>query len=96
MKACPVEERAWEDEASAPPRCAASPARCRVGDWEYPAFIFEWWGIRGVQRYQPGCATPFEPASFDPGQPVWLFERCPHPAVCFNNRQPCDVWKRIA
>ncbi|WP_367873114.1 hypothetical protein [Luteolibacter sp. Populi] len=80
----------------APPRCAGSPAKCRIGDWEYPAFIFEWWGLGGVQRYQPGRDDPFDTESFDPAQPVWLFERSPHPAAKFRHGHPCDVWKRIA
>lgn len=77
------------------PRYAGSIAKCRVGDWEYPAFVEEWWSRRECQRYQPGAPDPYDSATFDAAAPVWIFERCQHPAVPFTKGE-CQVWKRIA
>jgi hypothetical protein len=78
-----------------PARYAGSVGKCRVGDWEYPAFVEEWWGRTALQRYQATASDPFDPATFDGACPVWLFERTQHPAVPFTKGE-CQVWKRIA
>jgi hypothetical protein len=80
----------------APPHCAGSLARCRVGDWVYPADTFEWWGRRGIQCFQPQARNAFDPTAFDPSGSVWRFERCEHPSFKFSRGQSCQVWKRIA
>lgn len=82
--------------AEVPPHCPGDLAKCRVGDWEEPAFVIEWFGQSGVQRYQPGQPDPFAVESFDPTRPVWLFERAPHPSSVQIRGLPCEVWKRIA
>lgn len=78
-----------------PPRYAGAVGKCRVGDWEYPAFIEKWWGRQQPQHYQPGAPDSFDASAFDPARPVWRFERCQHPAVPFTKGE-CQVWKRIA
>lgn len=77
------------------PRCSGAISKCRVGDWEYPHFVEDWWGRIGVQRFQPSAPDPFDPDTFDPAASVWIFERCQHPFVPFAIGE-CQVWKRIA
>ncbi|WP_265593967.1 hypothetical protein [Haloferula sp. BvORR071] len=52
-------------------------------------------GRREIQRCQPGREDTFDVDNFDPAQPVWLFERCPHPALKYIRGQVCDVWMRV-
>jgi hypothetical protein len=83
-------------DTGAPPRCVGTLAKCRIGDWRYPADVFEWWGRKDIQLYQPGAADPFDPAAFDPARETWRFERCHHPFTKSRRCQPLQVWKRIA
>jgi hypothetical protein len=75
-----------------PPRFVSSLASCRLGDWQRPELVLEWWGRGGVQRFQP----PDRFECFDNEKPMWLFERCPHPAQRAIRGIPCAIWKRIA
>lgn len=77
------------------PRYAGSIAACRVGDWEYPAFVAEWWGRREPQEFQPNAPDPFDPGTFNRSRPVWGFVRCQHPAISFHYGS-CEVWKRAS
>jgi hypothetical protein len=74
------------------PRFVSKLAQCRVGDWQRPEFVLEWWGRGGVQRFQP----PDRFERFAEDQPVWLFQREPHPAGKVVRGQPCSIWRRIA
>lgn len=78
-------------ESGGPPRFMPTLATCRVGDWQRPELVLEWWGRGGVQRFQP----PDRFECFRPGEPVWLFEREAHPAGRLVRGQPCSIWRRI-
>ena len=92
----PPSALALDPDSEHPPHCTGDLAKCRIGDWEQPAFVIEWFGQSGVQRYQPGQRDPFDVEHFDPGHPVWLFERAPHPTCAQVRGLPCEVWRRIA
>ena len=69
------------------PRFVSSLAKCRIGDWQRPEFVLEWWGRGGVQRFQP----PDRFECFNDEEPVWLFQREAHPA-----ERDVSIWRRIA
>lgn len=85
-----------------PPGFVAVLENCRIGDWELTGMVFEWWGRRGIQWFQPlregdGRSDPFNEADFDMSRPVWRFERCPHPdRMSSQLGKPLSVWKRIS
>lgn len=81
--------------AETAPRCCGTLGQCRVGDWIYPADVFEWWGLTGTRRYQPAGKRPFDPACFDRTLPVWIFERHDHPLVRDGVRHSLRVWRRV-
>ena len=85
-----------------PPSFAAALEKCAIGDWEPTSMVFEWWGRRGIQWYQPlrdgdGRGDPFNEADFDMARPIWRFERCPHPdRMSQAQGRPLSVWRRIS
>jgi hypothetical protein len=79
-------------EAGEPPRFVSTLAKCRVGDWQRPEFILEWWGRGGVQRFQP----PDRFECFRAGERVWLFQREADPSGKVIRGQPCSIWRRIS
>ena len=89
-------------DESPPPSLTALLEHCEVGDWEPTGMVFEWWGRRGIQWYQPlregdGRSDPFDESAFDMARPIWRFERCPHPdRMASQLGRPLSVWKRIS
>lgn len=51
----------------------------------------EWWGLKGVQRFQP----PGRFEDFDWDEPVWSFKREPDPTGRRVMGVACAVWRRI-
>ncbi|MCW1926223.1 hypothetical protein OKA05_26940 [Luteolibacter arcticus] len=79
-------------ESGDPPRFVSSSlADCRIGDWHRPEQVVEWWGLKGVQRFQP----PGRFEDFDWDEPVWSFKREPDPTGRKVMGVACAVWRRI-
>jgi hypothetical protein len=79
-------------EPGEPPRFVSTLSKCRVGDWQRPEFILEWWGRGGVQRFQP----PDRFECFRAGERVWLFQREVDPSGKVIRGQTCSIWRRIS
>lgn len=79
-----------------PARCSLVPGACSISDWCYPADVFEWWGRKGRQRFQPDAPRPFDSRSFHSDRSVWVFERTDHPVMKLHSGHPCQVWIRVS